>query len=177
MESEGRRSSRFRFLAAAGLTKSRSETRLVASTSNPGFSGCYLEYDESAAAGHCPHHSNHLSSEGLLGGRCGGPPRAEHGNGPSLQRVDFKSHGHSWRGTLLCTPIQGLGLMNLLRIPKREETSIFTIASRRKTFTVSGLIFMRSAISLLVKPSSRSPMAWPSRGVRWYCWQIVRMSA
>jgi len=36
--------------------------------------------------------------------------------------------------------------MNLLRIPKREETPIFAIASRRKTFTVLGLIFMRSFI-------------------------------
>jgi hypothetical protein len=41
-------------------------------------------------------------------------------------------------------------------IPDRVLTLILTITSRRKDFTVLGLIFMRSAISLLVNPSSRS---------------------
>src|SRR5260370_26850655 len=67
--------------------------------------------------------------------------------------------------------------MNLLIISAREETPIFIIASRRKTFTVLGLIFIRAAISLLVKPSTRSRTASLSRDVRWYRWQILRMSA
>jgi hypothetical protein len=41
-------------------------------------------------------------------------------------------------------------------IPDRVLTLILTITSRRKAFTVLGLIFMRSAISLLVNPSIRS---------------------
>jgi len=52
-------------------------------------------------------------------------------------------------------------------IPVREETPIFIIASRRKTFTVSGLIPMRAAISLLVKPSIRNRTVSPSRRDRW----------
>ena len=41
-------------------------------------------------------------------------------------------------------------------IPDRVLTLILTITSRRKAFTVLGLIFIRSAISLLVNPSIRS---------------------
>ena len=67
--------------------------------------------------------------------------------------------------------------MNLLIIPEREETPIFIIANRRKTFTVLGLMFMRAAISLLVKPSTRSRTTSPSRCDRWYWRQILRMSA
>ena len=41
-------------------------------------------------------------------------------------------------------------------IPDRVLTLILTITRRRKAFTVLGLIFIRSAISLLVNPSIRS---------------------
>jgi hypothetical protein len=37
-------------------------------------------------------------------------------------------------------------------IPERVETFILTITSRRKAFTVFGLMFIRVAISLLVSP-------------------------
>jgi len=37
-------------------------------------------------------------------------------------------------------------------IPERVETFILTITSRRKAFTVFGLMFIREAISLLVSP-------------------------
>ena len=41
-------------------------------------------------------------------------------------------------------------------IPERVLTLILTMTSRRNAFTVLGLIFIRSAISLLVNPSIRS---------------------
>ena len=50
-------------------------------------------------------------------------------------------------------------------IPDRVLTLILTITSRRKAFTVLGLIFIRSAISLLVNPSIRSWIVSCSRGV------------
>jgi len=43
MESERRRSARYPFLAAAGLSESTSGARLEISTSNLGPNGCYLD--------------------------------------------------------------------------------------------------------------------------------------
>ena len=42
---------------------------------------------------------------------------------------------------------------DLPTIPERVETSIITMTNRRNALTVFGLMFMRSAISLLIKPS------------------------
>src|SRR5712664_3804527 len=84
--------------------------------------------------------------------------------------------GAGVRGQKEFIAIYDLGLMNLLMIPEREETPIFIIAKRRKTFTVLGLILMRAAISLLAKPRIRSFTASPSRGVKWYWSQALSMS-
>src|ERR1700686_2071869 len=51
-------------------------------------------------------------------------------------------------------------------MPERVETFIFTITSLMNAFTVLGLISMRSAISLLVRPSSKSSTVSCSRAVR-----------
>jgi len=50
-------------------------------------------------------------------------------------------------------------------IPERVEAPIFTITNRINAFTVLGLIFMRWAISLLVKPSRRNCTVSCSRAV------------
>jgi hypothetical protein len=48
-------------------------------------------------------------------------------------------------------------------IPDRVETFILTIINRRNAFTVLGLIFMRVAISLLVRPCRMNSTVSPSR--------------
>jgi hypothetical protein len=51
-------------------------------------------------------------------------------------------------------------------MPERVETSILTITSLRKAFTVLGLICNRPAISLVVRPSNRYCTTSFSRAVR-----------
>src|ERR1700739_1133183 len=54
-------------------------------------------------------------------------------------------------------------------IADREEAPVLIMIIRRKDFTVLGLIFMRFAIALLVRPCSRYSSASRSRCVRLNC--------
>src|SRR2546429_10006126 len=54
-------------------------------------------------------------------------------------------------------------------IADREETPVLIIIIRRKAFTVLGLMFMRFAIALLVRPCSRYSNTSRSRRVRLNC--------
>jgi hypothetical protein len=51
-------------------------------------------------------------------------------------------------------------------MPDRVDTPILTMTSRKNAFTVLGLILIRSAISLLVRPSKSNLTVSCSRGVR-----------
>ena len=53
---------------------------------------------------------------------------------------------------------------------EREEAPVLIIISRRKAFTVLGLIFIRFAISLLLRPCSKYCNDSRSRCVRLNCW-------
>ena len=57
-------------------------------------------------------------------------------------------------------------------IPERVETPIFTMTRRKNAFTVFGLIFMRAAISLLVRPWTSSRTVSISRSVKANCCAI-----
>ena len=57
-------------------------------------------------------------------------------------------------------------------IPERVETFILTMINRMNAFTVLALMFMRVAISLLVRPWRRNSTVSPSRCVRPNCAEI-----
>src|SRR5438128_9022784 len=56
--------------------------------------------------------------------------------------------------------------ISLLRIPDRVDTAILFMMLRRKAFTVFGLTFMRTAISLLVSPNVKWDTVSSSRSVK-----------
>src|SRR5579864_3578534 len=57
----------------------------------------------------------------------------------------------------------------LLTIADREQTPVLIMIIRRKAFTVFGLMFMRFAIALPVRPCSRYSNTSRSRCVRLNC--------
>src|SRR5215472_10665945 len=61
-------------------------------------------------------------------------------------------------------------------IPERVVTDIFVITIRKKAFTVLGLIFIRLAISLLVRPKVSNSTVSCSRCVRPNCWAAAETS-
>jgi hypothetical protein len=61
---------------------------------------------------------------------------------------------------------QALGITALPTMPERVETPILIIIRRKNAFTVLGLMVIRSAISLLVIPSSKNRRTSCSRAVR-----------
>ena len=54
---------------------------------------------------------------------------------------------------------------------ERDDTPILVMISRRKAFTVLGLMFIRFAISLLLRPCDKHSNASRSRCVRLNCWE------
>src|SRR6267143_6393227 len=63
----------------------------------------------------------------------------------------------------------GLVVIIFLTTAIREETPILIMISRRKVFTVLVLMFIRSAISLLLRPCTKYSKASRSRPVRLNC--------
>src|SRR5713101_451783 len=57
------------------------------------------------------------------------------------------------------------------RTAERDETPVLIIIIRIKAFTVFGLMFIRFAISLPLRPCSKYSNASPSRCVRLNCWE------
>src|SRR6266849_2642100 len=65
-----------------------------------------------------------------------------------------------------------LALIIFASIAERLETPILIMISRKKVFTVLGLIFIRFAISLLQKPCSNKSAACFSRSEKLNSWAI-----
>jgi len=69
-------------------------------------------------------------------------------------------------------PFSKLALIIFASIPERLETPILIMISRKNVFTVLGLIFIRTAISLLERPCNKNSIACCSRGENLNCWAI-----
>ena len=54
---------------------------------------------------------------------------------------------------------------------EREDTPVLIMMSRRKAFTVWGLMFIRFAIALLFRPCSKYSNTSRSRSVKLNCWE------
>ncbi len=68
--------------------------------------------------------------------------------------------------------LEKLALIILASIAERLETPILIMINRKKVFTVLGLMFIRSAISLLENPCNNNSTACFSRGEKLNSWAI-----
>jgi hypothetical protein len=108
-------------------------------------------------------------------GRLSQPPASNHdiyskksatdvGEGVAVQHFEIRQSSLAF-----CEPPEselGLVVTTFPTIPDRVETPILIITTRRNAFTVLGLIFIRSAISLLVRPLNKYSTASCSRAER-----------